>query len=272
MFFTLYYAIIDNSHFSQYMNNLTISNRINYNRTNINRNIINHTRECVIYDYVERFNSRDYNCDNNISSDNWLNIVQNSNDFFHGFSYLIKDILTLIDNNLPCHTFFFRSLSNIQISHFYNELSSLDIPFEKIHYFDNNNLCCVDIKIKTFNIWSIPDIRAPEPNFPSFSNYTISYILDTRINIFNQFYNNLDLYTDLPNHYILVSLKNYIIFKRIYAEAHNSATINNSINNSINSTNYTIRNELADLIFDIKDNITDSIYKELLEKIAKIQV
>jgi hypothetical protein len=36
------------------------------------------------------------------------------------------------------------------------------------------------------------------------------------------------------------------------------------------SSNTKIKHQLADLIFDIKDDLTDAMYKEILEKIALI--
>ena len=102
---------------------------------------------------------------------------------------------------------------------------------------------------------------------------------------------------------IIVSLENFLKFKRIFADAlssynqrryinYNNINNNYIINNivympnqpsstttsaiqrqhcrSCVSSNNKIKHQLADLIFDIKDDLTDCMYKEILEKIALI--
>ena len=138
------------------------------------------------------------------------------------------------------------------------------------------------ICITTTELWSVPDFRINQ----HFSIYR------QNINVFNQFYASLDNYglitrtTTYGN--IFVSLENFLKFKKIYSASVNYYAHNryinrpiryiNNINNYVASPHFTrhtsdntkLKLQLADLIYDIKDNLSDAMYKEILEKIALI--
>jgi hypothetical protein len=222
-------------------------------------------------------------------------IVEDSHSIFHSFSYLIEHLFYLIDSAMPCQTFIIKGLTVSQRRDFYVELSEIGIHFTKNRYLDDNHNQCTDICISTANIWSVPDYRTT----PELAIY------QHRINVFNEFYSRIDnLVTTrtAANGNIIVSLENFLKFKRIFADAlssynHNRYINYNNINNNyiINnivympnqppvattasqrphsqpcvSSNTKIKHQLADLIFDIKDDLTDCMYKEILEKIALI--
>ena len=67
---------------------------------------------------------------------------------------------------------------------------------------------------------------------------------------------------------------NTIYFNNInlnYINIVNNNDNNNNINHNINNINNKhLKHKLADMIFDIKETIPDSLYKEMLETVAKI--
>jgi len=227
------------------------------------------------------------------------NIIQDSNDIFRTFSYLIKHLFTLlnypmlfsyIERNYDSLTI--KGLTVSQRRDFYIELSQIGIHYTKNRYLDDNNNHCTDICISITNIWSVPDYRTT-PELAIYRHH---------INVFNAFYSHIDnLLTTRTgsNGNIIVSLENFLKFKRKFALAvssynnyNNYNNINNYIINNIVympnqpsattattqrtlgqpcvSSNTKIKHQLADLIFHIKDHLTDAMYKEILEKIALI--
>jgi len=224
------------------------------------------------------------------------NIIQDSNDIFRTFSYLIKHLFNFIDSS-PCETLTIKGLTVSQRRDFYIELSQIGIHYTKNRYLDDNNNHCTDICISITNIWSVPDYRTT----PELAIYQY------HINVFNAFYSRVERFEinrgTTANGNIIVSMENFLKFKRKLALAVTSYNqrlyinynINNNyiINNIINmpnqpsdttatattqrthfqpnvSSNTKIKHQLADLIFDIKDHLTDAMYKEILEKIALI--
>lgn len=245
----------------------------------------NQLSEHVITDFVQTFE-----CDTVLPITSCRDIVEDSHSIFHSFSYLIEHLFSLIDPAIPCQTFIIKRLTVPQRRDFYVELSEIGIHFTKNRYLDDNRNQCTDICISTANLWSVPDYRT----IPELAIY------QHHINVFNTFYSRIDnlLTTRIgSNGYIMVSLENFLKFKRIFTDALSSYNHNRYINynNIINNNNivYTqtlqpittpirsncqpcvsqntkIKHQLADLIFDIKDVLTDCMYKEILEKIALI--
>jgi hypothetical protein len=234
-------------------------------------------RRCNITDFVQTFQR-----DTGLNFTSCRNIVQDSGSIFYTFSYLIQHLFSLINSVTPlCQTFIIKGLTVPQRRHFYIELSKIGINFTKTRYFDNNN--CTDIQI-SIDGWSVPDYRIT----PELAIY------QHRINIFNIFYSSIDtsFIRTAPNGNIIVSLENFLKFKRIFTEAVSSYNLyrysnyNNNIiytSNQLSNTttqyphsqlhissNNNIKHQLADLIFDVKDNLSDFMYKEILEKIALI--
>ena len=208
-------------------------------------------------------------------------IVEDTSSIFHSFSFLIQHLFCLIDSSIHCQTFTIKDLTIPQRRDFYVELSEIGINYTKNRYLDDNRNVCTDIVIYTSDLWSIPDFRIT----PDISIYQYS------INIFDSFYMSLENSIIIPNNgNITVSLQDYLKFKKIFADSinsYNQQTFFNNNNNNENynvdtdnvnqhccsssvSSNYKIKHELADFIFDIKDDITDAMYKQILEKIAQI--
>lgn len=248
----------------------------------------------VITDFCQTF---EY--DTGLPMTSCRDIVEDTYSIFFSFSYLIQHLFNLIDSDLHSQTFIIKGLTIQQRRYFYVELSEIGIHFTKNKYLDDNRNHCTDICISTADFWSIPDYRTS----PELAIYQF------RINVFNAFYSRVDnlLNTRIAaNGYIIVSLDFFLKFKRIFADALSSYNNNRYINRYINhNNNYIINNivhmpntstiatnattvpqptncqpcllsntqikyQLADLIFDIKHNLTDSIYKEIMEKIALI--
>lgn len=225
--------------------------------------LTNNSQHHVITDFVQTFVY-----DTGLPITSLRQIVQDSNSTFHGFSYLIQHLLTIIDSITHCQFLTIKGLTTEQRRDFYVELSEIGIRFIKYRYLDHNSCNCTDISISIVNIWSFHDYRTT----PRDAIYQYS------INIFNEFYTDVDNSLNVITHAnsnISISLKNFIKFKRIYADA--LAIYNNrryyyyNINTNNNYLHNTkIKHQLADLIFDIKDNLTDAMYKDILEKIALI--
>lgn len=221
-------------------------------------------RRCNIADFVQTFQR-----DTGLNFTSCRNIVQDSGSIFYTFSYLIQHLFSLINSVTPlCQTFIIKGLTVPQRRHFYIELSKIGINFTKTRYFDNNNNNCTDIQI-SIDGWSVPDYRIT----PELAIY------QHRINIFNIFYSSIDtsFIRTAPNGNIIVSLENFLKFKRIFTEAVSSYNLhrysnynNNIIYTSNQLSNNNIKHQLADLIFDVKDNLSDFMYKEILEKISLI--
>jgi len=214
-----------------------------------------------------------------------LNIVENTESVFYSFSYLIKHLFSLIHYILPCQSVIIKNLTSAQRKNFYIELSKIDILFNKNRYIDDNNNNCTDIRILTDDFWSIPDYRTNP----------LCELYQRNADTFNEFYRRVGRDTVLTNRYFNVSLGNFLRFKRILTLVDRRDTIIQDIDNQniiIDNQNNIIRDiethsprlccqpsishntkiklQLADLIFDIKDNLTDAMYKEILEKIALI--
>jgi hypothetical protein len=197
------------------------------------------------------------------------NIIQDSNDIFCTFSYLIKHLFNLVDSS-PCETLTIKGLTVSQRRDFYIELSQIGIHYTKNRYLDDDNNHCTDICTSITNIWSVPDYRTT-PELAIYQHY---------INVFNGFYSCVEGFeinrSTTTDDNIIVSMENFLDFRRIFADAVNSyyqpstAATQRPHCQPCVSSNTKIKHQLADLIFDIKDDLTDAMYKEILEKIALI--
>jgi len=226
--------------------------------------LTNNLQYHVITDFVQTFEN-----DTGLPITSLCQIVQDSNSIFNGFSYFIQHLLTLIDSITHCQLLIIKGLTVDQRRDFYVELSKIRILFYKHRYLDNNSYCCTDITISIVDIWSFHDYRTT-PDNP---------IYRYSINIFNEFYSDVDNSLNVithPNSNISIALQNFIKFKRIYDDAlavYNNRRYYYYTNTNTNSNyllNAKIKHQLADLIFDIKDDLTDAMYKDILEKIALI--
>lgn len=246
----------------------------------------NQLSDHVITDFAQTFER-----DTGLPITSCRDIVEDSHSIFHSFSYLIEHLFSLIDSAIPCQTFIIKGLTVPQRHDFYVELSEIGIHYTKNRYLDDDNNHCTDICISITNIWSVPDYRT-NPELAIYLHH---------INVFNAFYSRVERFEinrgTTTDGNIIVSMENFLKFKRIFTDALSSYNHNRYINynNIINNNNivYTqtlrhittpissncqpcvsqntkIKHQLADLIFDIKDDLTDAMYKEILEKIALI--
>ena len=250
-----------------------------------NNNVITQTNQSqshVITDFVQRFE-----LETGLNITSCREIIQDSNSIFHGFSYLIANLLFFFDSH-HCHTYIIKGLTVPQRRDFYVELSKIGIHFVKNKYLHNNHNYYTDIHIFISDRWSVPDYRT-NPELAIYQHH---------INVFNVFYsrvNNLGTTTDGN---IIVLMRDFLDFKRIFSDARTSYNQQRYINYNYNNISFThnqtyshstvstatqlpfskpglssnskIKHQLADLIFDVKDNLTDAMYKEILEKIALI--
>ena len=173
----------------------------------------------------------------------WNDIINDNYHFFANLNIFQTRILQFIQEQIDI-----GDVSNIiitNIDEFFdiisNNLQYLKIEFYKITFQKSNSSICIPI----FQCWSIPS-----------SPHSL---------ILNNFYNNLISENNIIRwgvDYFIISLNHYICYLNI---------INNNNNNNNNNSNSTnIKYELSDIIFDQKDNMTDSAFKIIMEKIAAL--
>ena len=227
-------------------------------------NIFNNTATIYLADTFVR--------DNNIPIEDWCKKIDNNNDIFNNFSYLIRHLFTLIDQRPRNHyLFLLKGLSSPQRKDLYRELYYFDfLYFLSKRRYIHNNTPCVDIIFDVSSLWNIVDFR----------NTQSPIYINSRIN-FDTFYNNIYYTIDTSNR-LVVSLQDFLKFKRLITNAETYYLNFSSINLlasvalypqqmlNTHSQNYNIKHELADLVFDIKDKFTDLEYKQILDKIAEI--
>ena len=193
---------------------------------------VQHTRSNVYSRVITDF-AQSFERETGLNMASCRDIVEDSHSIFYSFSYLIQHLLSLIDS-YTCEIFIIKSLTVSQRRDFYIELSQIGIHYTKNRYLDDNNNHCTDICIYTTDIWSVPDYRTT-PELAIYQHH---------INIFNAFYSHIDnLFTTrtAANGNIIVSLENFLKFKRKFALAvtsynrlrYNYNNINNYIINNI---------------------------------------
>lgn len=220
-----------------------------------------------IYNFVDDFTSI-----YQINTDNWRQIIDDTRNYFYGFSYLVQYLFQIIDFriNFSSGKFQFliiKDLSSNLRKDIYIELTNLQIDFTKKHYYIFGDIDCdsyVDICIPITNIWTITDFRKIH------NHYLYSYKKD----IFDEFYHKLKPLFIL-NCAIIVSMVDFIQFKKIFNDIVFSYNNQNNtlyyVDDSNDETsNNNIKHQLSDMIFDIKHKITDLQFKQILESISNI--
>lgn len=216
--------------------------------------------------------------DTGLNIDHCCNIIEDPDSVFCGFSYIIKFILTLINSfNDDTLTLVIKDIIPSLRRTLYIELSKIKIPFTKTRYTGTN----LDprIYILTGKPWYVPDYRTGLSDPGLYSTYATAPYLGA-INSFNELYSsieNLGCISVSGTHYntafFIVSLEYFIQFKRIELFSRRRQLISPTqtpYSLYEQSHNYKIKHQLSDLVFDIKENITDSTFKEMMEKIALI--
>jgi hypothetical protein len=173
----------------------------------------NENRHCVITDFPQTFQ-----IETGLTMASSCDIIQDSNSVFHGFSYLIKHLLSLIDfarsdsyAHIPCESFTIKGLTSSQRKKFYIELFRCGINYTKTKYLNvnDNHSHSIGICINTTNLWSVVDFRINNQNS----------IYHHYINVFNTFYSHVNILGITTCGDIIVSMAHFIIFKRIYMQA-----------------------------------------------------
>lgn len=210
---------------------------------------------------------------NNISrSDDFWNIdIINTNALtFENSPILMKTICDIIveKKNNGFTEIIFNHLPSWFRNKLYRVLSYLDISFQK-NRFNGQTDILIDIS-NCFQIsnFGVENIRSP-----------------TKRRLLYNFYNNLNLDTNQDFENFNITSQQYItyctIMNNYYGDnytdnyTNNNNTNYNNINNNrdyyfINNNN-NIKMELSNLIFDIKDDITDIMFKNLMDKLAELK-
>lgn len=213
----------------------------------------------------------------NLSSTDWNSTVTNTNDIF----YMQPTIYKII-----CELFNWSSWSGIKTHAIFTHLNQYQrhIVYKTLSYFKftwnkSNDAYGKTIWVEIKDCWNIPST-------------ILSHIIrsPTKRNSLQNLYRSLTLISHLPNGNIIVTMddfvKYHIINNKYYNDTGSNYTVINSRNlditytdNSIidnfitdNSiTDYTTKKlQLSDMIFDIKDDITDLMFKTIMDKLAEL--
>lgn len=220
------------------------------------------------------------NNNNNIPryNDFWnIDIIHTNVVTFQTSPILIKTLCDIIDDkkNLGYTEIVFTDLSTHLRHKLYKVLCYLKLSFQKIK---QNNV--TNIKINNIDMcFTVPrdniilNTRSP----------TKRRLLQEFFSSINQtnFYNLFSTHSqnDNINNYLFITPEKYITYCTImnnyygdydtpYYATHNTDS-NLAADN--NNSNNIIKMELSNLIFDIKDNITDIMFKDIMEKLAELK-
>ena len=198
----------------------------------------------------------------NILSDDWTYCVNDHNNIFYGEPRIFK-IICEIFNQLTNYThILLTDLNRDQRHHVYRALSYFKFVWNKS--VDSNGANTIEVNIE--NCWVIPYqplwdiIRSPtkkialENLYSSITNRTLSPSGDLCV--------NMDDF-----------VKYHIINNKYYSDTNYRATLPYYINNVAYTTltdNTTKKLQLSDMIFDIKDDITDLMFKTIMDKLAEL--
>lgn len=212
---------------------------------------------------------------NNIprTDDFWnIDIINTNALTFENSPILMKTICDIIveKKNNGFTEIIFTNLPSHLRNKLYHVLSYLKLPFQK-----NRFTAQTKIQLDISNCFSIPR---------HFNGYSIRS--PTKRQLLYDFYNTLNLDTNQRFQDINITSQQYITYCTImnnyygnnyYGDNYtNNYTDYNNINNNsnycfINNNNSNIKMELSNLIFDIKDDITDIMFKNLMDKLAELK-
>ncbi len=171
----------------------------------------------------------------------WNDILSTNFDFFSGFNIFQTKFLKFMKNSID-NNFKYIIITNLE--NLYNNVT-FNLNNIKIEFFNcvyNNNI--FSIQIPLLDCWRIP-------------NSPINYY-------FNNFYNNLS-FRQYNNDLYIVSFEDFINYLKIL----HMPTYN--ICNSQQQQPHIslqIKQLFSDMIFDEKDNMSDSAFKNIMEKIS----
>lgn len=175
----------------------------------------------------------------------WDTIINDKFHFFANLNIFQTKIVQFIETQIDI------GIANVIITNIdnyfdivYNNLHFLKIKFSRINF--NNSV--YSICIPTSQCWAIPIVNSINNN-----------------NIINNFYNNLISENNIirrTNDYFIISLQHYIYYLNI---------INNNIQSTHNiSLPIHIKQTLSDIIFDHKEDMSDSAFRTIMEKISAL--
>lgn len=205
----------------------------------------------------------------NILPNDWTSCITDQNDIFYYEPKIFKIICNILNENRNFTTIVFSNLNTRQRHHVYRTLSYFNFPWTKSVDSNGVNSIWADIQ----NCWVIP----LQPIWHTIRSPTKKIALEN-------LYNNITNRTLAPNGDICVTMddfvKYYIINNKYYGDYnYNTDTTHSSTeqppsNININvvrrDDNITKKLQLCDMIFDIKDDITDLMFKTIMEKLAEL--
>ena len=208
----------------------------------------------------------------NILPDDWTTYITNENDIFCYEPTILKIICNILNQNINFTTFVFSNLNTRQRHSVYSALSYLKLVWTKS--VDSNGATTILLDFPYG--WNIPSqpilntIRSP-----------------TKKLAFENLYNSITNRTHAPNGDIYVNMydfvKYHIINNKYYDDSNtfyratpqyttlttNTLTTNTLTTNTL-TDNTTKKLQLCDMIFDIKDDITDLMFKTIMDKLAEL--
>jgi hypothetical protein len=210
----------------------------------------------------------------NIHTDDWTSCIIDQNDIFYNHPTIFKIICNILNENRNFTNIVFSNLNTCQRHNVYRTLSYFKFPWTKSVDSNGVNSIWADIQ----NCWIIPI----QPFWHTIRSPTKKIALEN-------LYNNITNRPLAPNGDICVTMdefvKYYIINNKYYGDYNftpniyntditHSSTEQQPYNLNINlarlSDNTYKKLQLSDMIFDIKDDITDLMFKTIMDKLAEL--
>ena len=205
----------------------------------------------------------------NILTDDWTSCITDQNDILYNHPTIFKIICNILNENKDFTTIVFYYLNTHQRHNVYRTLSYFNFPWNK--YVDSTGVNCIRAYIK--NCWFIP--RPHNNIWRNIRSPTKKIALE---NLYNDISDEFIDTTPTHTRYIGVTMddfvKYHIINNKYYDDTTHSSTEQRRYNININvvrrDDNITKKLQLSDMIFDIKDDITDLMFKTIMEKLAEL--
>jgi hypothetical protein len=188
----------------------------------------------------------------NILSDDWTYCVNDHNNIFYGEPRIFK-IICEIFNQLTNYThIILTNLNRDQRHPVYRALSYFKFVWNKS--VDSNGANTIEVNIE--NCWVIPY----QPPWHIISSPTKKIALEN-------LYSSITNRTLSPSGDLCVNMDDFVKYHVINNKYYNDT---NNLAYTTLTDNTTKKLQLSDMIFDIKDDITDLMFKTIMEKLSEL--
>ena len=201
----------------------------------------------------------------NILPEDWTSCITDQNDIFYYEPTILKIICNILNQYIHFTTFVFSNLNTRQRHHVYYALSYFKFVWKKS--VDSNGATTIWLDFPYG--WNIPS----QPIWNTIRSPTKKLALEN-------LYNSITNIRNAPNGDIYVNMDDFVKYHIINNKYYNDSntfyratpqyTTNNTLTNNTLTDNTTKKLQLSDMIFDIKDDITDLMFKTIMDKLAEL--